>query len=229
MRIDKFLSHMKITSRKDAKKFLKMTPLLVDGKRILDPSYDVNLDQESIFINDEKVVYKKDIHLMIYKPKNYLSANHDTRHQCVVELLKEPYVSYDFKIAGRLDLDSEGLMILTTDGHFQHEITHPKSHLPKTYEVRLDHPFNHEKELIKGVMIKDGKDNPYLAKALALKSDGFYVNIIIDEGKFHQVKRMFEHVGYTVLNLKRTKIGNLSLGNLKPGAYIEIEKEDLYD
>lgn len=229
MRIDKFLSHLKITSRKDAQKFLKKACVVVNGIRIFDASFDINPDIEDVWINDEKVFYKKDIHLAIYKPKDILSANHDQFHTCIVELLKAPYDRFDFKIAGRLDLDSEGLMILTTDGLFQHEITHPKSHVPKTYEVALDQPFKHEQALLDGVTIKDGKEHLYLAKASHIKTEGNDVTIIIDEGKFHQVKRMFQHVGYQVFNLKRTHIGRLSLNDLKPGEYIEIKKEDLYD
>lgn len=229
MRIDKFLSHLKITPRKDVQKFLKKESVVIGGTRIFDASYDLNPDIEDVYINHQLVFYQKDIHLAIYKPINILSANHDTKHTCITALLKAPYDRFDFKIAGRLDIDSEGLMVLTTDGLFQHEITHPKSHVPKTYLVTLDQSFKHEKDLLKGVMIKDGKNNPYLAKASFLKTEGIYVTIIIDEGKFHQVKRMFEHVGYTVLNLKRTHIGRLSLHDLKPGEYMEIKKEDIYD
>lgn len=229
MRIDKFLSNLKYGSRSEIKQFLKDHEVKVDDLRVFIPSFEVDPNQEKVFIDHESVFYKYPIYLKIHKPKGYLSANHDSMHPCVTDLLKEPYDRFDFAIAGRLDLDAEGLMILSTDGAFAHQITMPKSHVPKIYEVELEEPFEADETLLKGVIIKDGKNQEYLAKALTIESEGKIVRITIDEGKFHQVKRMFQTTGHLVLKLKRIQIGNLKLGDLPVGCYEPFEKEEIYD
>jgi len=225
MRIDKLLSHLKYGSRKEMKSWLIKHIVLVDGERVKIADTHVDPNTQAITIDGVKLFYQENIHLAIYKPKGYVSANQDALHPCVVDLVQEPFNRFDFKIAGRLDLDAEGLLILTTDGQFVHDITHPKSHVPKKYEVTLDQPFTHKKALLKGVDIKDGYNEIYHAKALDIHVQDHSVIITIDEGKFHQVKRMFMHVGYEVLSLKRTHIGNLALSDLEPGTYREFRKE----
>ena len=227
MRIDKFLSQFKYTTRSETKKFLSKHRVFVNDIRIFSSAYIVNPQEDIIMIDGEKVYYKEHLHLAFYKPKGYLSAHHDSMHPCLFELIKDPYQRFDLVIAGRLDLDAEGLMILTTDGAFAHLLTHPKQHVEKTYEVILDKPFYHQQNLLKGVSIKDGKGEDYLAKALAIEVNKNHVKLSIDEGKFHQVKRMFLAVGYEVLQLKRIQIGKLNLNYLLPGDYVEIRKEDI--
>ena len=229
MRIDKFLSQLKYCTRSEAKDFLHTHHVIYQNQRILLTKHDVNPEKYDINIDGENVFYKKDIHLMMYKPKGYLSANHDALHPCATDLIKPPYDRFDFSIAGRLDLDAEGLLILTTSGTLVHDITSPKKHLPKVYFVTLDKPFTHGEQLLQGVTILDGKDEPYTATALHLETHQEEVFITIDEGKFHQIKRMFQAVGYNVLVLKRIQMGELSLGKLQPGDYIEFQPEDLYD
>ena len=229
MRVDKFLSSMKFCTRKQAKSFLETHEFLIDETRIFSQSHSFDPNIEKVYIDRNYVYYEHPIHLMLNKPKGYISANKDQMFPCVTDLIKEPFHRFDFSIAGRLDLDTEGLLILTTDGQFLHEITHPNYHLPKVYEAHLDHRFMHDQELLEGVQILDGKNKPYEAKALEIRNEGQIVFITIDEGKFHQVKRMFSSVGYKVLYLKRVKIGKLSLGDLKPGAYVKIERRDLFD
>ncbi len=227
MRIDKFLSNLKYGTRKEIKSFLRMHEIMINQNRIIDPSSSIDPSTEDVFIDGEKVFYKEQIHLMVYKPVGYLSANHDTMHSVVTSLIKTPYDRFDFSIAGRLDLDAEGLLILTTDGNFAHQVMHPKKHIAKTYEVMLDKPFLHQHTLLKGIWIKDAYNDEYFAQALEIRKNQEYVTIVIDEGKFHQVKRMFQAVGYEVLRLKRTQIGNLSIKDLKPGEYVEFERNDL--
>lgn len=229
MRIDKLLSQLKYGSRSQMKDFFDLNEVKVNGKQIFNGRLDVDPNQDIIEINQEKLIYKFPLFIMLNKPKGYLSANKDTKYPCAIDLIQLPYSRFDLSIAGRLDLDSEGLLILTNDGSFLHQITHPKSHMPKTYLVLLDRIFLHSDELYQGVMIKDGKDQFYLAKALKIEVEDLYVKIIIDEGKFHQIKRMFKAVGYEVINLKRIQIGSLKLGDLKPGEYRLFEKDELYD
>lgn len=227
MRLDKFLSHLKYCTRRDAQRFIDGHEIMA-CQRPLKHARDV-FDEHvcQLSIDGNPVFYKPNIHLMMYKPQGYLSANHDPHHPCVVDLLQDPYHRFDFSIAGRLDLDAEGLLILTTDGHWVHEITSPKHHLNKVYEVTLDRAFHHHDHLLQGVMILDGHHQPYLARAKHIKNDNHIAWLTIDEGKFHQVKRMFQALDYTVINLKRIQIGQLTLGDLKPGQYQEIEKEQI--
>jgi 16S rRNA pseudouridine516 synthase len=227
VRIDKFLSNLKYGSRSDMKNMIKERLIEVDGQQVSRVDQTINPLTQTVKIDGVTVFYQDPIHIALYKPEGFLSANTDPMHPVAVSLIQEPYSRFDLSIAGRLDLDAEGLLILTTDGDLLHQITHPNQHLPKTYEVTLDHAFYHQKALLSGVLIKDGKGNPYLAKALAIEHEGIHVKIIIDEGKFHQVKRMFGAVGYEVIHLKRTSIGKLSLGELKPGQYRTFRKEEL--
>jgi 16S rRNA pseudouridine516 synthase len=227
MRIDKLLSQMKYGSRTDIKKMISFGSIYVNKKQIKDSSLQVDPHHDEIMIDNNILFYKDPIHLAIYKPKGYLSAHTDHMHPCVIDLIQPPYNRFDYAMAGRLDLDAEGLMILTTDGQFAHQLMHPKYHLPKTYEVILDQIFKDEKRLLQGVTILDGNNESFLAKALSIESRENHVTLEIDEGKFHQVKRMFKAVGYEVINLKRTKIGKYELRDLTPGTYQEIRKEDI--
>lgn len=229
MRIDKMLSNLKYGSRNDIKSFLKLHDIKVNGNRIFNANFEINPNFDVIEIDSKKLYYKEVIDLMIYKPKGILSAHHDQMHPCIIDLLKEPYQRFDYAMAGRLDLDAEGLMILTTDGKFAHEITHPRYHLEKTYEVLLDKIFIHQLEIENGVWIKDGYNELFTAKARKVIVNEKHVTLCIDEGKFHQVKRMFKALGYEVEHLKRIAIGNLNLKDLKPGEYMEFEREELYD
>ena len=229
MRIDKLLSQLKYGSRREMKDFFKMHEVIVNGNKVHQGRLEVNPNIDIILIDQEQVFYEFPICIKIYKPKGYLSANHDMKYPCVTELIKPPYHRFDLSIAGRLDLDSEGLLILTNDGHLLHQITHPNTHMNKIYQVHLDKPFKDHEKLLKGVIIKDGRNQDYLAKAIHIESSIDCVKITIDEGKFHQVKRMFKAVGYDVINLKRIAIGALTLGDLKPGTYQSFKKEELYD
>ncbi len=230
MRLDKFLGQLKYGSRNEIKKMVNQGLIFINDTLCEKSDSKINPEYDKITINGKVVFYKETVTLALYKPIGYLSANHDTMHKVLFELLKDPYNRFDFSIAGRLDLDSEGLIILSTDGALIHQITHPKKHLNKVYEVLLDgKPKEEELSMLKnGVSIKDQHDAYYQATALSLTCQDETCLITIDEGKFHQVKRMFKHIGFTVLNLKRISIGSLSLKALKPGEYSEINPEDIF-
>lgn len=228
MRLDKLLSNLKYGSRKEVKNLIKSHAITINGEIVSSSSIKIDPNKDVISINDEVVVYHESINIMINKPMGYLSANKDGLHQTVIELLNEDLLRYNFKIAGRLDLESEGLLILTTNGLFAHKVTSPNYEVNKVYEVILNEPITEYKELLKGVIIKDGKNMDYLAKALEIvQIDDKTLKITINEGKFHQVRRMFQIIGFEVINLKRIKIGNLELGSLQPGEYRTFMEEDL--
>lgn len=228
MRLDKLLSNLKYGSRKEIKNLIKEHAITINGEIVTSPSIKINPSKDVILIYDQEVVYHKLINIMIYKPIGYLSANKDNLHRTVIDLLDDELLRYDFKIAGRLDLNSEGLLILTTSGRFAHKVTNPNYKVNKVYEVTLNQPIIDFTELLKGVIIKDGKNEDYLAKALEIvKLNETTLHITINEGKFHQVRRMFKKIGFEVINLKRIKVGNLELGNLAPKEYRMFMEEEL--
>lgn len=228
MRIDKYLSNLKYGSRTEIKKFIKEERVKVNNNIIKDSHYKIDPKKDVVIFDGEKIINFNEVNLILNKPEGYLSANKDNLHKVALDLIKEPYNRLDLKIAGRLDLDSSGILILTTNGKFAHKLTSPNSKIDKVYEVEVDKDISNYNILLNGVIIKDGKDNDYLAKALnILKIDKFKYHITINEGKFHQVKRMFKYLDANVLKLKRIKYGNLTLNNLKKGEYREFKKEDI--
>lgn len=229
MRIDKLLADLKYGSRSQIKNLIKQKRILVDGNAVVSPNVNVNPTVSKISFDGKDIYYQKDVYLAINKPVGYLSANKDKLHPVVIDLVGEPFSRFNLKIAGRLDLDTEGLMILTTDGDFIHNLCHPTKSVAKTYEVCLDKPLeaNDINALKSGIIVKDAKNSEYQAIALEIDILAHAIKIVVDEGKFHQVKRMFSKLGYRVLNLKRVQIGKLILKDQKPGSYWPIKKEDV--
>lgn len=230
MRIDKYLSNLKYGSRTEVKLLIKSGFITVNDELVKTDKFNIDPNNDIVKVKDEIVFYKETINLIVNKPRGYLSANSDNFHKTVIELLKEPYSRFDFKIAGRLDLDSSGLLILTTSGLLAHEITNPNKKVNKVYHVILKNDIESYQQLLDGIIIKDGKNNDYLAKANKIDIIGSKeLEITIDEGKFHQVRRMFQAINNEVLELKRIKVGKLSLNDLKEGTYQEFERSDLFD
>lgn len=228
MRLDRFLSNLKYNTRSKIGKDIKAGLVKVDGKTILDSHYHLDPSKNIVHYDGELVIYREIVNLAIYKPIGFLSANKDDRHQVITSLLKDPYDRFTFKIAGRLDLDSEGLLILTTSGTLVNEITNPKKIISKRYLVKTNLDLSNFETLLEGVIIKDGKNEDFLAKAKSIKRlASAYFEIEITEGKFHQVKRMFNKLGAEVINLKRVQIGKLKLGTLKPGEYREFMEDEV--
>ncbi|MCR1809400.1 pseudouridine synthase [Haploplasma modicum] len=228
MRIDKFLSNLKYGSRSNIGTDIKKGLVKINDKIITDSHFKVNPLKDKVFYNNILVPYFKNLNLMIYKPVGYLSANTDNLHEVVVSLIKDPFDKYDLKIAGRLDLDSEGLLILTNIGSFAHKITSPNSKIAKIYEVKTDNTNLNYEKMLDGVIIKDKDNVDFLAKSLKIIKIGDNLfEITIDEGKFHQVKRMFKALEMNVINLKRIQIGKLKLGDLKPGEYRMFDEDEL--
>ena len=227
IRLDKFLSNLKYGSRSEVVYLINQGLVKIDDKVIEKADLKFDPNKNRVYVNDNEVFYQEQIILALNKPINFLSANSDNLHQTVFELIDNPYNRFDLKIAGRLDLDAQGLLILTNDGQLVHKITSPNSRVVKKYEVLLDKPFTDAQILLKGISIKDKNNDLYLAKALNISVCDKIVIIDIDEGKFHQVKRMFKEVGYEVLSLKRIQIGKLSLDDLDEGKYKEVKESDI--
>ncbi len=230
MRIDKLLANSGFGSRKDVKKLLKSGAVLCNEKKITDAKAHVDPEQDQIMVHGELVEYRKFIYVMMNKPQGYISATEDDRLQTVLDLL-EPEDAYmkPFPV-GRLDRDTEGLLVLTNDGQLAHDVLAPKKHVPKTYYAVIDGVVDEVdiERFKQGVTLDDG----YVTKPgeLTILKSGTQseIELIITEGKFHQVKRMFEAVGKKVVYLKRIAMGALLLDeSLEPGEYREMTEEEL--
>lgn len=225
MRIDKLLSNLKYGTRSEIKKALKNHLVEVNKEVILDPKHNVNPDLDHITFRNEVVYYKESVLLMMNKPSGYVSANKDNLNKTVLELIKEPYTRFDLKIAGRLDKDTEGLLLLTNNGELIHNIISPNKDVYKKYFVRVDAGFD-ATSLLSKMEIYDGNDRLYIPKTPKveqLTDTEFY--LYIKEGKFHQVKRMCKYFDREVMYLKRVAIGDIELDEtLQLGEYKEIER-----
>lgn len=229
-RLDRVLSNLKYGTRKTIQKDIKEGLISVNDNVVLDPRFKV-VETDIIKVDNEEVFYKDLIILMMNKPSGYLSANKDSKYPVVIDLLKEPYIRYDFSICGRLDLDTKGLLILTNSGKVNHEITSPNKKVNKVYLVKLEQDIDEKtlNRLLEPHILKDGKGQQYISKAEAVEIiDSKNVKITISEGKYHQIKNMVKAIGNEVVELKRVQIGKLTLPiELQEGSYKEIELEDI--
>ena len=230
MRLDKFLCDAGIGSRKDIKKIIKSGAVLVQGFSSIRPETHIDPECDKVFLNGSPVIYRKFIYLMMNKPKGYISATFDKRLPTVLDLVPEEYLHYDLFPAGRLDIDTEGLLLLTNDGQLAHNILSPKKHIPKTYFAEISGEVTAEdaRKFKEGVIIDgDIKTKPATLEILS-SGEVSEINLTITEGKFHQVKRMFETVGKEVIYLKRIKMNSLPLDeSLSLGEVRELSEEEI--
>lgn len=230
-RIDKVLSYSLGVSRKDVKSLLQKGKVSLDG--VVCKKSDIKIDPEKtkITVEGKEVLYKKNTYLMLNKPKGYVSATNDKKEKTVLNLVPPELLRKDMFPAGRLDKDTTGFVLLTDDGNFAHEILSPKKHVTKEYIVTVDGKINDEHINLfrSGAELKSGeKCLSALLIPLTVSEEKSVARIIIKEGMYHQIKRMFGSVGLTVTELKRIKIGSLSLDeNLEEGKVKELSEEDL--
>ncbi len=226
MRLDKYL--WELGSRSQIKKLLKTGVVCVDGEIAKDPAAQVN-DSSSVTYMGKEHKYREYIYLVMNKPKGVVSATFDNHLPTVIDIIPEEYKKFNPFPVGRLDIDTEGLLIITNDGKLSHELTSPKKDLFKRYIATTDIPME-EKDID---VFKSGMDlGDFTAKPgnLELTDDPYKSIITISEGKFHQVKRMCEKCGKTVKELTRISIGEFSLPkSLMPGDTKEVSKQELMD
>lgn len=226
MRLDKLLGNMGYGTRSEIKKYCKQGLVFVNDKEAKKSDVHVNPEQDRIVFNDMEVVYREFIYLMMNKPSGVVSATFDKYDDTVIDLIDLEYRTFNPFPVGRLDKDTEGLLVLTNDGQLAHRILSPKKHVPKKYYVEVDGEIvEHDVEKFKeGLDIGEEK----LTKPAVLEPNGDTAFVTITEGKFHQIKRMFEQVGKKVTYLKRVKMGNLELDeDLELGEYRELTKEEI--
>ena len=189
------------------------------------PKYQVNPNQDKITVDGKVIEYVDYVYIMLNKPKGYVSATFDDINQTVIDLITD-YRHLDIFPVGRLDKDTEGLLLITNDGQFNHNLMSPSKHVSKTYQVISKYTVKNEDIITfeKGIELSDGKVKP----AQLEKLDDKLSLVTIYEGKYHQVKRMFHSIDNEVLELKRLKISNLTLDeNLKAGEYRLLTPEEL--
>lgn len=223
------LSNMGYGSRKEVKKVLKSGSVRIDEKVIKDGSYQVDPDQSDVTVHGELVEYKPYVYLMLNKPQGVISATEDNRHKTVIDLLDESYLLYDPFPVGRLDKDTEGMLLLTNDGKFSHSLMSPKKHVKKTYYAKVKGTVTEEDIGLfkKGVTLDDGYVTKPADLTIITAGEQSEVELTITEGKFHQVKRMVEAVDKKVTFLKRISIGGLKLDpSLEKGMVRELTEED---
>ena len=230
MRLDKVLHDNGFGTRSSIKKMLHKKECLVNGMRIIDGSFKIE-DSDEVCIEGEVVELKKYIYIMLNKAKGYVTSTKDPEYKTVIELLPTKWANRGLFPVGRLDMDTEGLLILTNDGIFAHKVISPKYNIIKKYYVRLQREFDDKefeevkKDFATGIVFKNG----YKCLPATLErgeKDGYVVGI--SEGKYHQVKKMFLCVNNEVTYLKRVSIGCLILDeNLEVGKTRELTKEEV--
>lgn len=227
MRIDKYLSNMGLGSRKEVKDFISKGFVLVNDKVVIKPTQKIDPDQDHVKVNNEEVIYREFIYLMLNKPKGVVSATKD-RGKTVLDLINSKYHNKNVFPAGRLDKDTEGLVLLTNDGKLAHNLLSPKKKVEKKYYAKVDVPLE-KKDIEKfeqGIYLEN---EAYLTLPgkLEIISD-YECYVYIKEGKYHQVKRMLSSLGKNVVYLKRISIGSLVLDeNLELGQYRELTDKEI--
>ena len=226
MRLDKLLAHMDYGSRKEVKELIRKGYVLVNGNVIKDDDFKVDEINDENNILDSEIKYEEFIYIMLNKPEGYVSATYDFSKPIVLDLIDD-YKKRNLFPVGRLDIDTHGLLLITNDGNLAHRMLSPKSHVDKKYYLKYDGKYNESfiQKFKDGITLDDGyKCMP--AEFIDLGDNE--ANIIIREGKFHQVKRMMEAVGCNVTFLKRISFGNLVLDeSLKEGKWRHLTNEEI--
>lgn len=230
MRLDKLLANMGFGSRKDVKALLKQKRVTVNGEIETRHNRHVEPNEDQIFVDDQEVVYRPYIYLMMNKPQGYVSATEDMKDKTVIDLLTDEYRHFQPFPVGRLDKDTEGLLLITNDGKLAHALTSPNRAVEKTYYAIIDGRVTEEDQIAfsQGVTLDDG----YVTKPgkLTILERGHLskIELVITEGKYHQVKRMFQAVGKKVVYLQRIRMGEITLDpDLSLGDFRELNEEEL--
>lgn len=229
LRLDKFLVEMKKGSRSEVKKLIKSGRVTVDGRTVREQEQKFDPERAQISLDGQTVSYASFEYFMLNKPQGVVSATEDRRFQTVVDLIGDARRK-DLFPAGRLDIDTEGLLLITNDGQLAHQLLSPKKHVDKVYFARVEGilPSDVKEQFAKGLTL-DGEVKTLPAQLELLKEGPVSeVRLTIHEGKFHQVKRMFEAVGCRVIYLKRLSMGSLVLDEtLAPGEYRRLTDDEL--
>ena len=226
MRLDKYLADMGCGTRTQVKDAIKKGRVSINDEKIKSPETKIDIETTIVYMDGQPISYVQTEYYMLNKPQGVVSATEDRKYKTVIDLIDDKSRKDLFPV-GRLDIDTEGLLLITNDGDLAHRLLSPKKHVDKTYYVELDSkiPANAKEEMLEGITLEEEfKTMP--ATLELLNETTCYLTI--REGKFHQVKRMFEYFGCTVTYLKRISMGPLTLDEtLKVGEYRLLTKEEL--
>jgi len=227
MRLNKYLADSGVSSRRESERIVTSGRVKINGKTITDINIPVN-DNDTVSVDGNTVKpIKKQYYIMLHKPKGYItSAKDELGRKTVMQLID---IKARLFPIGRLDYDTEGLLLLTNDGELANILTHPKHRIGKTYLVRLSGQLSTDsiQQLEKGVIIDGETTQPAIVDIISGDVHNTRLNITIFEGKNHQIKKMFDAVGHQVEFLKRIAIGEIKLGGLTRGTYRDLNKKEL--
>lgn len=227
-RLDKLLAATGRWSRREVKGLVKAGRVLVDGVPAAAPEQKLDPDRSRVLVDGEEAVFREFTYVMLNKPAGVLSATEDARQETVLDLLPPELRRRGLFPVGRLDKDSEGLLLLTNDGDLAHRLLSPKYHVDKVYYIQTDAPLTEEDRaaFAGGVLLADGAE--CLPAGLELLGDGREALVTLHEGKFHQIKRMIASRGAAVCRLKRLSMGTLVLDEgLRPGGFRLLNEEEV--
>ena len=234
IRLDKFLSEMSGWTRSEVKKIVRTGSVTVDGNEVKKPETKIDEKLSIVSVDGRQIKYNKYEYYMLNKPKGFVSATTDREHKTVVDIISSSEKKDLFPV-GRLDIDTEGLLLITNDGELAHRLLAPKNHVEKTYYVEVSGILDDvDVDAVEKGLDIDEEKNTIPAKMEILKTD-IQNNIsscylTIHEGKFHQVKRMMKKLGKTVTYLKRVSMGSLILDSkLKKGNYRKLTEQEIIE
>ena len=230
MRLDKYLCETGFGTRSQVKDLLKKGQVMVNGEVVKKPELKINETTDQILCQGKKASYQKNIYLMLHKPTGVVSATEDNREKTVLDLVRPEDRKNGLFPVGRLDKDTEGLLLLTDDGELAHRLLSPKKHVDKTYYAKIDGQVTkeHIEQFREGLDIGDEKKTLPAVLTILLSGPVSEIEITIHEGRFHQIKRMFEAVGCKVTYLKRLSMGSLVLDEtLPPEEYRPLTESEL--
>ena len=222
MRLDKFLADMQFGTRSEVKKLIQKGHVTIDEKVIKKADFKVNED-DIVYVDDIPVQYVSYEYYVLNKPAGFICATQDNSHPVVMELI--PTIRKDLSPVGRLDKDTEGVLLITNDGDLNHRLLAPKSHVDKKYYVETDAciPSDAKEIFSKPMVFEEFTSQPAEFESI----DDTSAYLTIHEGKYHQVKRMFERIGCIVTYLKRVEFGPITLDGLDIGEYRELSDEEI--
>ncbi len=228
IRLQKYLAECGVASRRKSEELIAAGKVKVNGITALIGD-KVNPKHDKVTVSGKKVVsVKKNVYIMLNKPRGFITTMNDEHdRKCVAELVKD--INTRVYPVGRLDRESEGLLIMTNDGEFTNALTHPSKHVSKTYRVTIRPTITKEQaiEFRNGIEIDGRMTAPADLRVLETQENRTVVEVTIYEGRNRQIRKMFEALGIEVARLKRTKVGNLKLGMLKQGAYRHLTEDEV--
>ncbi|MDD3652783.1 MAG: pseudouridine synthase [Desulfotomaculaceae bacterium] len=228
-RLQKVLARAGIASRRRCEEMIRAGIVKVNGRVVTELGTKVNPAKDRIKVSDKALVLTNNkIYMALYKPRGYVSTLHDDRgRKQVVDLLKDvPGRVYP---VGRLDYNSEGLLLLTNDGDLTYALTHPKHRVSKTYLVRVEGvpALAKLEQMASGMLLEDGLTEPAQVRLVNARDGKALLEITLYEGRNRQIRRMCEYIGHPVLRLQRTRVGNITLDGLYPGQYRYLTRAEL--